>query len=247
MRQQVGVPHVWGTPQAYARGGEKKRGMRGPATVRSRGIKWESFQVNGAQCVQNPMFFIRGSTLIALGQPERALPDLQRSVELSKAAVASGANQAEQTLASRTQSQRNLEQSRVTSGDLGRRRSSRCSGAARRCTRSAGGRRPRPTTAPWSVNRPATCSPFGCGGDRLGPSARPRRPTDRPPASRIGTGSSFFRWAGRRTRSASCGASPQSSTSSQSASSPSMPRRTPRAASAALPRRSGCGVSRPAR
>ncbi|EOD25826.1 hypothetical protein EMIHUDRAFT_205984 [Emiliania huxleyi CCMP1516] len=29
----------------------------------------------------------RGSTLIALGQPERALPDLQRSVELSKAAA----------------------------------------------------------------------------------------------------------------------------------------------------------------
>jgi len=188
----------------------------------------------------------RGSTLIALGQPERALPDLQRSVELSKAAVASGANQAEQTRVS-NQSQRNLEQSRVTSGDLGRRRSSRCSGAARRCTRSAGGRRPRPTTAPWSVRRPATCSPFGCGGDRLGPSARPRRPTDRPPASRIGTGSSCSRWAGRRTRSASCGASRQSSTSSQSASSPSMPRRTPRAASAALPRRSGCGVSRPAR
>ena len=61
----------------------------------------------------------RGSTLIALGQPERALPDLQRSVELSKAAVASGANQAEPTLASRTQSRRNLEQSRAISGDLG--------------------------------------------------------------------------------------------------------------------------------
>lgn len=37
----------------------------------------------------------RGSTLVALGQPGQALPDLQRAVELSKAAQAAGANQAE--------------------------------------------------------------------------------------------------------------------------------------------------------
>lgn len=37
----------------------------------------------------------RGSTLVALGQPAQALPDMQRAVELSKAAQAAGANQAE--------------------------------------------------------------------------------------------------------------------------------------------------------
>ena len=37
----------------------------------------------------------RGSTLVELGQPGQALPDLQRAVELSKAAQAAGSNQAE--------------------------------------------------------------------------------------------------------------------------------------------------------
>ena len=37
----------------------------------------------------------RGSVLLAAGEAERALPDLQRAVELSKAAAAQGANQAE--------------------------------------------------------------------------------------------------------------------------------------------------------
>jgi len=37
----------------------------------------------------------RGSTLLAAGEAERALPDLQRAVELSKAATSQGANQAE--------------------------------------------------------------------------------------------------------------------------------------------------------
>jgi len=62
----------------------------------------------------------RGSTLLAAGQPERALPDLQRAVELSKTAAAQGANQAEKlTLLARGSALHALGRYQLAAGDYG--------------------------------------------------------------------------------------------------------------------------------
>lgn len=62
----------------------------------------------------------RGSVLLAAGEAERALPDLQRAVELSKAAKAQGANQAEKlTLLARGGAQHELGRYQLAAGDYG--------------------------------------------------------------------------------------------------------------------------------
>ena len=62
----------------------------------------------------------RGSTLLAMGKAEQALPDLQRAVELSKAAQAQGANQAEKlTLLGRGSAYHALSRWQAAANDYG--------------------------------------------------------------------------------------------------------------------------------